>query len=264
MRGALFPNNMPGTSSLVAPSSQAELLALRRRCARVIWALVPNQRGVGRLYFSGSLSSNKGASPSNGRGSSSSIGTSASGHSRDAHGASAATSPPVTGGQKRGSAQPHVCGQGHGPVPLPGAGAGNSEEGSRSAPSNGSWGGTGRRQGQGQGSSGQDQRFATTAGAAAARPTAALATEKTASTDSADASPSAGQTDISSSNNNEAEDEEEEEIILSEIERSILDVFSDAYCNKHLIYCLVERILVRLLPELAEKGVLDLWAERLP
>jgi hypothetical protein len=57
--------------------------------------------------------------------------------------------------------------------------------------------------------------------------------------------------------------QDEEDRILDEIERGILDVFSDAYCNKHLVYSLVERVLVRLLPELAENGVVDLWAERL-
>lgn len=51
--------------------------------------------------------------------------------------------------------------------------------------------------------------------------------------------------------------------IITEIETDILDVFSDAYCNKHLMYGALELILVRLLPELAEKGVMELWEERL-
>jgi hypothetical protein len=55
----------------------------------------------------------------------------------------------------------------------------------------------------------------------------------------------------------------DDEEILVEIERGILDVFSDAYCNRHLVYGILELILVRLLPELTEKGVLELWAERL-
>jgi hypothetical protein len=58
--------------------------------------------------------------------------------------------------------------------------------------------------------------------------------------------------------------EDVDEEILEEVERSILDVFSDAYCNKHLVYSMLELILVRLLPELTEKGVLELWAERIP
>lgn len=51
--------------------------------------------------------------------------------------------------------------------------------------------------------------------------------------------------------------------IISEIEADILDVFSDPYCNKHLMYGALELVLVRLMPELAEKGVMELWEERL-
>lgn len=58
-------------------------------------------------------------------------------------------------------------------------------------------------------------------------------------------------------------DDDDDDEILDEIGRGILDVFGDAYCNKHLVYAMVELILVRLLPELAEKGVLELWAERI-
>ncbi|KAI1313484.1 PXA domain-containing protein [Xylaria venustula] len=56
---------------------------------------------------------------------------------------------------------------------------------------------------------------------------------------------------------------EEEARRLSEIETGIVDIFSDAYCNKHLVYGILELILVRLVPELAEKGVGELWEERL-
>lgn len=55
----------------------------------------------------------------------------------------------------------------------------------------------------------------------------------------------------------------DEETILTEIEQGILDVFSDVYLNKHLIYSILELILVRLMPELAEKRVSELWEERL-
>ncbi len=58
-------------------------------------------------------------------------------------------------------------------------------------------------------------------------------------------------------------DDGQEERILSEIETGILDVFSDAYCNKHLMYGALELVLVRLMPELAEKGVVELWDQRL-
>ncbi|KAI0971093.1 hypothetical protein F4678DRAFT_92709 [Xylaria arbuscula] len=58
-------------------------------------------------------------------------------------------------------------------------------------------------------------------------------------------------------------DNEEEARRLSEIESDIVDIFSDAYCNKHLVYEILELVLVRLVPELAEKGVGELWEERL-
>jgi hypothetical protein len=43
----------------------------------------------------------------------------------------------------------------------------------------------------------------------------------------------------------------------------VLDTFGDSYCNKHLLYGVVELIIVRLIPELAEKGVEELLEERL-
>ncbi|KAI1828225.1 PXA domain-containing protein [Xylaria intraflava] len=50
---------------------------------------------------------------------------------------------------------------------------------------------------------------------------------------------------------------------LSEIETGIVDLFSDAYYNKHLVYGILELVLVRLVPELAERGVGELWEERM-
>lgn len=50
--------------------------------------------------------------------------------------------------------------------------------------------------------------------------------------------------------------------IMAGIEAGILDVFSDPYCNKHLMYGALELILVRLVPELAEKGPVELWEQR--
>lgn len=49
---------------------------------------------------------------------------------------------------------------------------------------------------------------------------------------------------------------------IKEIE-NVLDMFGDSYCNKHLLYGIVELVIVRLMPELAEKGVEELLAERL-
>lgn len=45
----MFPNNAPGTSSLVAPESEEELCALRQRAARSLIELLPPQ--LARLYF---------------------------------------------------------------------------------------------------------------------------------------------------------------------------------------------------------------------
>ena len=41
-----------------------------------------------------------------------------------------------------------------------------------------------------------------------------------------------------------------------------LDVWGDEYMNKHLAYAAVELIVVRVLPELAEKSVQELFRER--
>lgn len=59
-----------------------------------------------------------------------------------------------------------------------------------------------------------------------------------------------------------ADDDEEEELILSAIERDILDLFADEYCNKHLVYAIIETVLVKLLPEMSEQGVAEMMAER--
>jgi hypothetical protein len=56
--------------------------------------------------------------------------------------------------------------------------------------------------------------------------------------------------------------EESRERRIREVEE-VLMVFGDSYCNRHLMFGVVELILVRLMPELAEKGVEDLLLERL-
>lgn len=43
----------------------------------------------------------------------------------------------------------------------------------------------------------------------------------------------------------------------------VLNMFDDSYCNKHFLYGVVELIIVRLMPELAEKGVAELLEDRL-
>lgn len=59
-----------------------------------------------------------------------------------------------------------------------------------------------------------------------------------------------------------AGDDDPEEDMVDEVE-GLLMVFSDEFCNKHLLYGILELVLVRLLPELSEKGVEELWDERL-
>jgi hypothetical protein len=59
-----------------------------------------------------------------------------------------------------------------------------------------------------------------------------------------------------------AADKEDDERVLDQLE-SLLDVVGDEYCNKHLMYSVLELVLVRLMPELSEKGVVELWEERL-
>jgi len=50
---------------------------------------------------------------------------------------------------------------------------------------------------------------------------------------------------------------------IEQLATQVLDVFSDAYANKHLLYSVVELIVVRLIPELAEGGVMEVLGERI-
>lgn len=49
---------------------------------------------------------------------------------------------------------------------------------------------------------------------------------------------------------------------LESIESTLLDLFADDYANKHLVYSIIELVLVRLLPELGEKSVAELLEDR--
>lgn len=60
----------------------------------------------------------------------------------------------------------------------------------------------------------------------------------------------------------DGDENDTDEMVLRQLE-GVLDVFGDAYCNKHLLYRALELVLVRLLPEIAEQGVSALLAERL-
>ncbi|KAH6653909.1 hypothetical protein BKA67DRAFT_264129 [Truncatella angustata] len=181
IRAALFPNNAPGASSLVAPSSEQELVELKRRCASAIWAAVP--KSVGRLYY-GSLSfwqSSNESSPNTPQ-----------------HEDNASTS-------RSGSL---------------------NHKGSKSS---------------------LKSHNVSDVSPASCETTATQAS---------------GAERINQTPSSSTSDEEEDRI-LSEIETGILDLFSDAYCNKHLVYGMLELILVRLMPELADKGIIELWEERL-
>ncbi|KAJ0324177.1 hypothetical protein COL5a_007842 [Colletotrichum fioriniae] len=165
IRAALFPNNAPGVSTLVAPSSDEQLRALRRRCASAMLASIPpwltglylGGRGLGFRWRSGP-------------------------DSRAGAGDDAAAALAMSESE----------------ADVPGRGGATNDN---------------RTNDLGNGSKGDE--------------------------------------------------DENQQRMLAEIEEGILDIFSDEYCNKHLVYSILELILVRLMPELAEKGVVELWEERL-
>ena len=43
----------------------------------------------------------------------------------------------------------------------------------------------------------------------------------------------------------------------------MLDVFGDAYCNKHLVFGIIELLVVRLMPEMAAKHAGELLGEKI-
>ncbi|KAE8144100.1 hypothetical protein BDV25DRAFT_124942 [Aspergillus avenaceus] len=57
-------------------------------------------------------------------------------------------------------------------------------------------------------------------------------------------------------------DDPEESLLLAAIEHDILDLFADEYCNKHLIYAIIETVLAKILPELSERSVTELMEDR--
>lgn len=259
VRAVLFPNNMPaGKTTLIAPSSDAELRALRRRCASALWALIP--KGVGRLYFGGGLL--WGANPVLRTGKNKTEGSaelktatvgkrdSSSGGDRDRDRdkvPSLSSSPPSDREQKEAKgkaptiieAAPPPTQTKQGPVRE------RSRSGSRSrrsAP-------VPRPKTGGQGP----------ALSADPPPAPAPGLSSGGASVSREAS-----VDVDDDDGDGDGDDDQDREILDEIERGILDVFSDAYCNKHLVYGVLELVLVRLLPELTEKGALELWEERIP
>lgn len=55
---------------------------------------------------------------------------------------------------------------------------------------------------------------------------------------------------------------EDRHVQLAQVEE-ILDCLDDAYLNKHLLFQIVELMVLRLMPELGERGVSELLEERL-
>ena len=53
-----------------------------------------------------------------------------------------------------------------------------------------------------------------------------------------------------------------EEEVLDAIQEDMLDMLDDTYINKHLLYAILELVLLRLIPELGEQTINDLLAER--
>lgn len=54
----------------------------------------------------------------------------------------------------------------------------------------------------------------------------------------------------------------EEQHLLDIIECDFLDLFADEYCNKHLVWSIIETVLAKALPEMAERSVEDLLEDR--
>ena len=54
----------------------------------------------------------------------------------------------------------------------------------------------------------------------------------------------------------------EESFLLGTIESDLLDLFGDAYCNKHLVYAIIETVVAKVLPELSERSVSELMEDR--
>ncbi|KAJ5960270.1 uncharacterized protein N7479_007420 [Penicillium vulpinum] len=54
----------------------------------------------------------------------------------------------------------------------------------------------------------------------------------------------------------------EELHLLETIEKDFLDLFADEYCNKHLIWSIIETVLAKVLPEMADHSVEDLLEDR--
>ncbi|KAL4871560.1 hypothetical protein BDV12DRAFT_163970 [Aspergillus spectabilis] len=66
----------------------------------------------------------------------------------------------------------------------------------------------------------------------------------------------------SQSSNASRDSEAEKSLLVLTIENDILDLFADEYCNKHLIYSIIETVLAKLLPELSDRSIAELMEDR--
>lgn len=57
-------------------------------------------------------------------------------------------------------------------------------------------------------------------------------------------------------------DDLEDQALLRAIETNLLDLLDDAYCNKHLVYAILESVLTKILPELSDHSVEALMENR--
>lgn len=274
----MFPNNAPGTPGLVAPSSDEELAALRRRCASAVWAVVP--KTVGKLYFGSSSPFRANPSSSSPRPTSTNAGTKMTSGNVDKTSANAPlrSGPPITtvtanSETKSNSATaPSSSNSSSAKTdPLSSAAKSEAPDHTRLAQLGSSNEGNVTSAANSRdpvkttktAAFGADDVLAKKVGADGST-TAALATASVGADEArpASATVNAGANGFAPGST-PLQYHEDDDRILSEIETGILDVFSDAYCNKHLMYGVLELIFVRLMPELAERGVIDLWEERL-
>ncbi|KAJ5678914.1 hypothetical protein N7462_007158 [Penicillium macrosclerotiorum] len=91
-------------------------------------------------------------------------------------------------------------------------------------------------------------------------------------TSSASASPGVSSGDTSAATpgypdrlpSNEAPVGPDDLALLGAIETELLDLFADEYCNKHLVYAIIETVLAKILPEIRDRSPHELMEDRGP
>ncbi|KAJ2895183.1 PXA domain-containing protein [Zalerion maritima] len=249
LRGALFPNNAPGTPTLIPPENEESLLKLRRKCARTVLKSMP--RTVARIVFAGT----ERALP----------------HLTGANGENVPveSKEPATAAQPDRSVADVIA-------------SGKTDETGKVGGGGGKSGPSPNQQGR-QPPAPRTSERGKKAGLAVDREISGWGESKSGHGSASSSSMPAATQPVSRSElegvgrrpvfvvanyeddngGGEEEFDETDQVVLDEIEMRILDVFGDAYCNKHLMYSALELILVRLLPELGERGIAEMWEERL-